>query len=386
MIKNNLNQALSRRRFMQSVLALGVAAPVAGGLFTQYNSAHASELWLSAQGKKSDAFSLGWVNPNAQQSQVVLSGFRGHGMCQNPKKPEEVIMFSRRPGTLAIRVNTMTGEVDKQFHSNSNHHMHGHGCYSADGTELFYTESNYVTGEGKITVRDADTLAFKRSMQSFGIGPHEMALMPDGKTLVVANGGLRTHPDSGRNVLNYESMRSTLTYIHSKTGQLVSEHTVGESKASIRHLDVAADGTVAVALQVQRSAMVDDHLVPLAALHKPGQALQMLNAPEALISRLDDYMGSVKVHSQNRLAAFTSPKGDMALFWHLDDLTLQGVHMFHDVCGLTLSADEHYFVLSNSAGKIRQIDSTTLKEHKSKRLYFADKSWDNHMMTIKLPV
>ena len=112
----------------------------------------------------------------------------------------------------------------------------------------------------------------------------------------------------------------------------------------------------------------------------------MLNAPEALTRRLNDYMGSVKVHSENRLAAFTSPKGDMALFWHLDDLTLQGLHVFDDVCGLTISADTHYFVLSNSAGKIRQIDSATLQEDKSKRLYFADKSWDNHMMTVILPV
>lgn len=381
-----LNHTLSRRRFIQSALTLGVAAPVAGGLFAQFHSAHAGELWLSAQGKNTESFSLGWVNPQVQQSQVVLSGFRGHGMCQNPQKPEEVIMFSRRPGTLAVRVNAVTGEVDGHFQSDVDHHMHGHGCFSADGAELFYTESNYATGEGKITVRDATTLEFKRSMASFGIGPHEVALMPDNKTLVVANGGLRTHPDTGRKVLNYQTMRSTLAYINSETGQLLSEHSVDEPKASIRHLDVAADGTVAVALQVQRTAMNDDHLVALAAVHKPGQALQVLNAPEALTRRLNDYMGSVKVHSENRLAAFTSPKGDMALFWHLDDLTLQGLHVFDDVCGLTISADTHYFVLSNSAGKIRQIDSATLQEDKSKRLYFADKSWDNHMMTVILPV
>lgn len=386
MTQNIFNKTLSRRRFIQSAFALGVTAPVAGGLFSQFNKAQASELWLSAQGNVTDNYSLTWVNPNAKQSQIVHSGFRGHGMCQNPQKPQEVIMFSRRPGTMAVRVNTISGEVDHQFHSLKDHHMHGHGCYSADGAELFYTESNYVTGEGKITVRDAATLEFKRSMNSFGIGPHEMALMPDGKTLVVANGGLRTHPDTGRKVLNYETMRSTLTYINSETGQLVSEHTVGESKASIRHLDVAADGTVAVALQVQRKAMGDDHLVSLAAVHKPGQTLQMLKAPESLIHRLNDYMGSVKISSQNRMAAFTSPKGNMALFWHLDDLTLQGFHVFDDVCGLTLSADEHYFVLSNSAGKIHQIDTNTLEENTGKRLYFADKSWDNHMMTVKIPV
>jgi hypothetical protein len=177
-----MNKKVTRRRFVQSILALGVAAPVAGGLFSQFSQARPAEMWLSAQGRDDEQFSLGWVDPDAKQSQVVFSGFRGHGMCQNPLKPEEVIMFSRRPGTLAVRVNTLSGEVDNVFHSEANHHMHGHGCYSADGTQLFYTESNYVTGEGKITVRDAHTLAFKHSFSIYGIGPHEMALMPDGKT------------------------------------------------------------------------------------------------------------------------------------------------------------------------------------------------------------
>lgn len=381
-----MKKSLTRRRFLRSALALGIAAPVASTLFSQFNRARAAEIWLSAQGQGDDAYSLAWVNPDANESQVVLSGFRGHGMCQNPVKPEQVIMFSRRPGTLAVCVNTLSGEIENTFHSGPDHHMHGHGSYSADGTRVFYTESNYVTGEGKISVRDAQTFALLDQFSSYGVGPHEMTFMPDGKTLVVANGGLRTHPDTGRKVLNYDTMRSTLAYINSHNGQLISEHTLAESKASIRHLDVADDGTVAVALQVQRAAMKDNHLVPLAAIHKSGHELEVLNAPTGLMTKLNDYMGSVKVHSQNRIAAFTSPKGDMVMFWHLDDLSLQGFHAFHDVCGITLSADQGYFVLSNSAGKIRQIDSATLKEDKAKRLYFADKRWDNHMMTVQLPV
>ena len=386
MSNSTINPNMSRRRFLASLGALGIATPIATGLLFDFEKKLNNEIWLSAQGKHNDEFSLGWVDSNAQQAHSVLSGFRGHGMCQNPVNPQHVIMFSRRPGTLGIKVNLASGEVDQVFHCDEFHHMHGHGCFSADGTKLFYTESNYVTGEGKITVRDGQTLTLLNRFSSYGIGPHEMALMPDAKTLVVANGGLRTPPDTGRKVLNYDTMRSTLVYINSENGQLMSEHQVSETKASIRHLDVASDGTVAVALQVQRAAMNDDHMVNLAAVHKPGEPLQMLTAPIALLAKLNDYMGSVKIHSQNRIAAFTSPKGDMALFWHLDDLSLQGFHAFHDVCGLTVSADKRYFVLSNSAGKIRQIDSATLEEDKTKRLFFADKSWDNHMMTVQFPV
>ncbi|PAX95204.1 Tat pathway signal protein, partial [Bordetella pertussis] len=31
-----------------------------------------------------------------------------------------------------------------------------------------------------------------------GIGPHEALLLPDGKTVCVANGGILTHPDYGK--------------------------------------------------------------------------------------------------------------------------------------------------------------------------------------------
>jgi hypothetical protein len=177
-------------------------------------------------------------------------------------------------------------------------------------------------------------------------------------------------------------MRASLSYIDSRNGKLVSEHFLSDHKASIRHIDVASDGTVALALQVQREAMDNNNLVPLAAIHKQGAPISILNAPEALMVKLNDYMGSVIIHNKTRLAAFASPKGDLAMFWNLDDLSLQGYHVFHDVCGLTVSQDNKYFVLSSSTGKIRQINARTLKIDKQKSLNFPDTSWDNHMLSI----
>lgn len=359
------------------------------------------EVWLSAQGAQ-DNYALGWIDAVNHKSDHTRSPFRGHGLAQTPAHPEQVIMFARRPGIQGIRFNLTSGKIDGQFNSADNRHMHGHGCFSSDGQLLFCCEAEIKdvfgkpSGKGKITVRDAQSLKLINEFDSYGIGPHEIALMPDGHTLVVANGGLLTQPESGRDILNLDSMRSTLSYIDSRNGKLISEHSLAESKASIRHLDVAQDGTVVMALQVQRQAMRDNKLTPLAAIHKPelhkpelhkpepnksSQAIKMLHAPESLTTKLNDYMGSVRVNNQHRIAAFTSPKGDLALFWHLDDLTLQGYHAFHDVCGLTVSLDNKYFVLSNSAGKIRQINASTLKLEREKSLSFAQIRWDNHMIT-----
>ena len=48
-------------------------------------------------------------------------------------------------------------------------------------------------------------------LPAHGVGPHEVVLMPDGKTLAVANGGIRTHPDRDRVPLNLDSMQPSLT-------------------------------------------------------------------------------------------------------------------------------------------------------------------------------
>lgn len=389
---------ISRRGFNTSLLkpALFAAASsiplrsAAAWDWLALEKKNSKEVWLSAQGRSQNEYALGWIEADVNTNNFALSNFRGHGLAQNPIKPEHVIMFSRRPGTQGIRLNLSTKQVDGHFNSAINRHMHGHGCFSADGKLLYCTESEIsnshgkASGQGKITVRDAETLELINEFDSHGIGPHEIALMPDGFTLVVANGGLLTHPDSGRKILNLDSMRSSLSYIDSRNGNLISEHTLAEKKASIRHLDVAQDGTVAIALQVQRQAMDNNKLTPLAAVHKQGQPIKMLQAPEALTTKLNDYMGSVVIDNQKRLAAFTSPKGDLVMFWHLDDLSLQGYHAFHDVCGLTLSQDNKYFVLSNSAGKIRQINATSLKLEREKSLSFRQTSWDNHMISVSL--
>ena len=396
MKKLSTNNTVSRRSLAKGLLALGASAPLLSQAAFNFDwlsttTKKQSELWLSAQGRDEQHYSLGWINPNEEKSQHVLANFRGHGLCQNPVKTEHVIMFARRPGTHGIRINTLTGKIDGQFTSAKNRHMHGHGCFSHDGKVLYCVESDIESGEGKITLRDAQTLQQIGEFDSHGIGPHEMALMPDNKTLVIANGGLLTRPDTGRKVLNYDSMRSTLSYVNAHNGELISEHVLSETviggdKASIRHLDVASDGTVAMALQVQRKALTGNQLIPLAAMHTQGEEIKTFSAPQTLMVKLNDYMGSVKIHSDSRTAAFTSPKGDLAMFWNLDDLSLQGFHLFHDVCGLAISQDNKHFVLSNSAGKIRQIDVHTKKKKKKLSLHFPQKSWDNHLLSISRPI
>ena len=384
----HLNCRLNRRQLLQlsGVSALGLATLGSGlGAAARHSNQHSNgEIWFSAQGNKASEYSLSWLTNGAEPT-TVLSGFRGHGAASDPVNPHRLVMFARRPGWQGLVVDVTTPDRVQTFDAAPGCFMHGHGCFSADGQWLFSTESDIDSGIGKIVVRNSRTFAVEQLFDSGGIGPHDMALMPDGRHLVVANGGLLTHPKSGRKVLNLSSMRSTLSYVNVASGQLVEELTLPYDKASIRHLDVTPDGTVAIATQLQRAAMKHEEAVPLAALHRPGShELTPLSSPEPLLAQFNDYMGSVRINPHTGLAGFTSPRGNLVGFWDIHTAELAGYYPFFDVCGLTVSADQQHFVLSNSAGEIRQLNARTLQEQPHLRQRFDGMHWDNHLFTISL--
>ncbi|MBV1881491.1 MAG: DUF1513 domain-containing protein [Pseudomonadales bacterium] len=391
----------NRRDFMLAMLSIGVAplhlshsksAMASTQQLTQQVtqqvshrhqvSAKKQTTLISAQGKTDDQYGISWIHPKTGKTKTVLTGFRGHGLSIHPLKTNTVVMYSRRPGTQGIEVNLATGQIQHRFKCQSNRHFLGHGCFNESGAQLFTTEADYHSGQGKIVVRDGRTYEPISEMNSYGIGPHDIQLMPDGKTLVVANGGIQTHPNSGRKKLNLKTMASNLTYIDIESGNKIESVSVAESKASIRHLSITEEGSVIVAMQFQREIANHNRTVPLGGIHKPGAAFALFPAPDTVISRMKDYAGSVTYNNKTGIAGFTSPKGNIAVFWNVHTLEFVGHHSLQDVCGLVVSKNQRYFLLSNSFGEIRHIHATTLIEDKSKRLQSPKLSWDNHMVVV----
>lgn len=361
---------------------LGSFAGFVGGL-AGCASRGAREVWVSAQGADASEFGASWTGADGD-AQTVVVGLRGHDVWQHPLYPERVVLVARRPGRELVEVDVLARSVSRRVSCSNQHEMGGHACFSRDGTALFTAESNYESGEGRIVVRDARDYRTLDEYPSHGVGPHELALMPDGRTLAVANGGLRTHPSTGDEVLNLDTMQSRLTFLDSRDGRLLEEHWVDEPKASIRHLDVNDRGEIAVALQMQREGSDHRALAPLAAVYD-ARGLRVLTGPETLLLRCNDYMGSARINPTTRVAGYTSPRGNIALFWRLDDGELVAHHSFHDVCGIAVSLDHGRFVLSNSAGQLRCLDARTLEELPELRVELTGFEWDNHLRAIELP-
>src|SRR3546814_13805348 len=78
-----------------------------------------------------------------------------------------------------------------------------------------------------------------------------MAVSDDGTMLVIANGGIRTHPDFGRTKLNLDRMEPSLVLIGARDGRLIQRHALPASlrPLSTRHVAVGNGGQVWFACQ-----------------------------------------------------------------------------------------------------------------------------------------
>ena len=208
---------------------------------------------------------------------------RGHGICLRPGTAEAVV-FARRPGTFAAVFEPTTGLVVRRFDTPPERHFYGHGVFEPTGRVLVTTENDTSRGQGVLGLYDAAD-GYRRigELPAHGIGPHDIALLPDGRTLAVANGGILTLPESGRDKLNLDSMRPSLNRIELASGRLLDEGRLSDRlhRLSIRHLAQAEGGLIAAGLQWEGEP---GDLVPLVAIDR-GMASRRLTPRRTFLRR-----------------------------------------------------------------------------------------------------
>jgi len=336
--------------------------------------------FISASNNTEGAHFVSYGASNAPHRIAV--SLRGHSLITHPLKSHHVLLFARRPGTQCYELDLRKHRISQRFSTAVHHNFCGHGCFSQDGKYLFTTEMNNASGVGKIAVRDSQNYQTLHRFDSGGIDPHEMLLLSDGKTLVVANGGILTHPDSGRKKLNLETMHSNLVFLDAETGKIQQRLTTPWQHASLRHLAIGSDDTLALAMQYQREAVAHNTLIPLAGfVDKNRAAIHFAQEPEALLAQMNDYAGSVVLHETSGIAAFSSPRGNIVGFWQTNG-EYAGHHRMQDVCGLGINAEQTHFILSNSQGEVRYIRTDNLQEHVELRQHYANTKWDNHLTVL----
>ncbi len=300
---------------------------------------------------------------------------RGHAGAAHPARAEAVF-FARRPGTFALVVDCGAGRVAAELSSPRGRHFYGHGAFSANGKTLYTCENDYEAGEGRIGVWDA-AYGYVRlgEVASCGIGPHEIALMPDGETLAIANGGLRTHPASGREKLNIPTMAPNLSYLRAADGAPLAtvEPPAELHLNSLRHLAVAPDGLVAIAAQWEGAP---EDGVPLLALHRPGAAaLGFAEADPLSLRAMRGYAGSVAFDGAGLRAAITGPRGGLLMAWDGEGAPA-GEWRRADVCGIAAAA-EGWTATDGLGGVTALGPDLSVRGSTSCPL-----AWDNHIVSV----
>lgn len=312
---------------------------------------------------------------------------RGHHIALNVERGFYIVL-ARRPGTWMLLGDLATGALHAELRVPADRHLFGHGVFA--GSDLFYTtESAFddMTGDsGRIVEWNvvgegpAAKLERVREFPSYGVGPHELLLHPDGETLIVANGGIRTYPTHDRDNLNVDTMQPSLAYIDRKSGDLLEQHYMPAEfhQSGIRHLDVNADGLVALAMQFEGEPFMD---VPLLATHRRGEELRLLKAAPELQPQMMQYVGSLRFDTGGRFFAASCPKGNMITFWDAEAGTLLQSTRARDGCGVCAVQDG--FVFSTGTGRVAHIDLATgaVTDYAT-----ADEEahvfWDNHMSVL----
>ncbi len=370
---------ISRRRFLLGIGGIG-AVSVIGAVNTTAVSLFSSDKkqWLvsGCSDKKGNFFAAAFDLQGQLINKVALPA-RAHQVIAMNSKPGHALVFARRPGNYVLEIDFIHGEVVNHIAVSDGQRFYGHGALIKNDSILLTTENDYKNGKGLIVLRDRKTQQIMEQYDSGGIGPHQLAVMPNsnGKQIVIANGGIQTHPQQSRKKLNVNSMRPNLAYMSLMSGQIEGKFTLDNKQLSIRHLDVSAQGKVVAGLQYQ-GASTDE--VPLAISHHGEDKLSLLKTDNNTWRSMKQYTASVCINSKSNTVAITCPKADLLTFWQLDSNEFIASHKLKDGAGATLIDDS--FIASTGRGRIIS-QNDPLKTYQIKA-DFDELRWDNHMTAI----
>lgn len=364
---------MKRRLFLGLGSAL-VAASAAGGWVLTHHTEQ--PLLLSA---RDDADGCHYaVGYRLDGSPVFATPVRErcHDVYAHPYLPMAVFV-GRRPSRESYLIDSRDGTLLQVLASPPDRHFYGHGVFHGSG-DWFYTTENDTAdaGRGVLGVYRVEQQRLVRTAEysTHGIGPHQLLWMPDGETLVIANGGIRTEADS-REMMNLDAMEPSLVMLR-RDGMLLSKEQLPEQMNSVRHLAVAGDGTVVSGQQYEGDPMDQ---VPLLAIKRPGQPFKAFPLGESQRQTMNQYTASLAINDELRLLAVTAPRGNKVFIWDLDSTTLRREIHLPDCAGV--AAIKNGFVVSSGQGRCRRIDCSN-EHYVSTALELPAGLWDNHLRLL----
>lgn len=266
-------EGLSRRRFLSAGASLALLSPAltcaaapGQALFAAWQ--HAGEQHIGVLRGERERLAAG-------PSLTVPT--RAHGLL--PERGGAVLAVARRPGDWLLRWHPHTGQTQWMWLTDDRR-FNGHGVASADGARLWTTETDLDTAQGLLGLRHAGSLEKCAEWPTGGPDPHQVLALPEALggcpagSLLVANGGLATRPETGRLKQGLDRMDASLVALHPGTGERLGQWRLADPWLSIRHLAWDPHSRcLGVALQAEHPDPTSRAAAPVLAVWD-GQALR----------------------------------------------------------------------------------------------------------------
>lgn len=307
---------------------------------------------------------------------IPLEG-RGHDVATDPIHRRAVV-FARRPGYFALAIDLPSLAPLATIRPPEGHHFFGHGVFSPDGRLLYATENDFASGpRGVVGIYDASA-GFVRigEFDTGGLDAHEILVSPDGDSLFVANGGIETHPDFGRQKLNLAAMRPSIVRIGRAHGDRIGESALPEAlnRLSMRHMSLDAKGDVWFGCQWEGDKKERPPLV--GRIDGDGEPT-LLPFPAEWARLARNYIGSVTASHDGSVIAASSPIGGAVFLWDVDKSEPLAARPFRDGCGLAGAAG-HHFLATSGDGVMMDMAADTAPSLIARR----DVHFDNHLKRL----
>ena len=370
---------IDRRSLLLGSLAM-LPVGAAGNAIAQTGGAGAVALdaaFVAAAKKADGSFAVVLLAADGRLVREVALSARGHDIAIH-RASAKAVVFARRPGTFAVAFALDGSREPAIFTAQPGRHFYGHGAFSADGRLLYISENDIANARGVVGQYDVEA-GFKRigEFPSYGVGPHEIILMGDGRTLAIANGGIDTVPESGRESLNLDDMAPSLVLVDAITGALVANHTLDASlhRLSIRHLAADAGGQVWFGGQWEGDASATPELIGRAGRDS---ALHLITPQAALGASLKGYIGSMAVSADGRIIAASAPKAGRILYIDAATGLVRAQSDLKDGCGIAGEHDEVFAATSGLGAFRHEVPGGSIISQST----LADLAFDNHLRKI----
>lgn len=317
------------------------------------------------------------LRPGATPELVELS-FLAHGLNPSPHDEGLLVLFEKR-GPGACVVDLRAGEVVQVLHAGEGRQFYGHGVFSKDGSLLYCVETDLEDGQrGVLSVRDGRDFRVLGQLPTYGVAPHDCALMGDGDVLVVTNGG---------SPVGVEADPPNVAFVDLRTNALLDSVRPTNPWVNTGHVAVASGGEIAVVSAPRDGLSPTDDLGGV-SLRGPTGPLRTATEPKALIDTLKGETLSVAIHEPTRTVAATTPLGNCLTLWSLDTGEPRGRLRLPEPRGVALSLDGDAFVLNyGNPPRTTRLDATTLRlpDSEQERMGVPSACTGSHILVADLP-